>query len=154
MFEQVLSWLYVLSALLCAATFRIATSARNAACDAVVDLLDAGSGAGTIQIRTGSQPASPGDAATGTLLATLTFSDPAFGAASSGTATASSITSDTDVDASGTAGWFRALDSDSNAVFDGAITGTGGGGDIEFDNVSFVAGGTAAISSFTVTQPQ
>lgn len=48
---------------------RISTSARNAAADAVVDLLDAGSGAGYIEIRTGSQPATPNTAATGTTVA-------------------------------------------------------------------------------------
>jgi hypothetical protein len=31
--------------------FRLATSARNAACNGVVDLIDAGAGAGTIAIR-------------------------------------------------------------------------------------------------------
>ena len=66
---------------------RLPTAARNAACDAVVDLLDAGAGAGTIKIYTGSQPASANDAASGTLLATITLSDPAFGAASTGVAT-------------------------------------------------------------------
>ena len=135
--------------------FRIANSARNAACDAIVDLIDAGAGAGTLVIRTGSQPATPATAATGTTLATLTFSDPAFGSATSGTATASAITSDTNVDATGTAGWARVYDSDGvdpgDAVFDMDIGQ--GSGTLDFDNVSFVAGGTAAISSMTVTVP-
>ena len=135
-------------------TFKIATDVRNLACDAIVDDVDAGAGSGTIEIRTGSQPANPQAAATGTLLATLTFADPAFGAAAAGIATANSITSDTNVDATGTAGWFRIYDSDSNAIADGTITVTSGGGDIEFDDVSFVAGGTAAISSLTVTIPE
>lgn len=129
----------------------LATSARNAAADAVVDLLDAGSGPGTIQIRTGSKPANPNTAATGTLLGTLTFSDPAFGAASTGVATAAAITSDSVADASGTAGWFRALDSSGNAVFDGTI-GTSGA-DLIMADLSVVAGGVIAISSLTYTQP-
>ena len=132
---------------------RIATSARNAACDAVVDLLDAGAGAGYIEIRTGSQPATPNTAASGTLLGTLTLSDPAFGAAATGTATASAITDDSAADASGTAGWFRGYDSAGNAVIDGSITGTGGGGDMELDDVNIVAGGTIAVSSWTITMP-
>jgi hypothetical protein len=45
------------------------TAARNAACNAVVDLIDAGSGAGTLVFETS------GDVE----VATLTFSDPAFG---------------------------------------------------------------------------
>lgn len=132
---------------------RISTAARNAAADAIVDLLDAGAGAGYVEIRTGSQPATPGDAATGTLLATLTCSDPAFGAASSGTATASAITDDTSADATGTAGWFRGYDSNNAAVIDGHITATGGGGNMEMASVSLVAGGLVEITSWTITMP-
>ncbi len=130
---------------------KISTAARSAACDAIVDLLDAGSGASTIQIRTGSAPTNVADADSGTLLATLTASDPAFGAASSGVATADTITSDTNVDATGTAGHWRWKDSDANTVLQGTC-GTSGA-DLNFNTVSFVAGGTCAISSFTVTVP-
>lgn len=131
--------------------FRLSTSARNAACNGIVDLMDAGAGAGTIAIRTGTQPTNVGDADTGTLLGTLTCSDPAFGNASTGVATASAITSDTNADASGTAGHFRMKDSDANIVADG--TCAQGSGDLSFDNATIVAGGTIAITSFTVTQP-
>ena len=131
--------------------FRLATSARNAACDAIVDLLDAGAGAATIAIRTGSQPTNVGDADTGTLLGTLTCSDPAFGSASTGVATASAITSDTSADNSGTAGHFRMKDSTPAIVADG--TCGQGTGDLSFDNSTIVAGGVIAISSFTVTVP-
>lgn len=132
---------------------RISTAARNAAADGVVDLLDAGLAAGYIQIYTGTQPATPNTAATGTLLGTLTLSDPAFGAAASGTATAAAITDDTSADASGTAGWFRALDSNANPVIDGSITGIGGGGDMEMDDTNIVAGGVISVTSWTVTMP-
>lgn len=131
--------------------FRLATDTRNKACDAIVDDVDAGSGAGTIAIRTGAQPTNVGDADSGTLLGTLTFSDPAFGASSTGTATASSITSDTSADASGTAGHFRVKDSDGNIHSDG--TCGQGSGDLSFDNNVVVAGGVIAISSLTVTVP-
>ena len=134
-------------------TTRIGTTQRNAACDAIVDSLDAGSGAGYIQVRTGSQPATVGTAATGTLLATLTLSDPAFGSASTGVATANAITGDTSIDASGTPGWFRAFDSSNNAVIDGSVTITGGGGDMTFDSVTWVAGGAANMTGWTVTMP-
>ena len=132
---------------------RISTAARNAAADSVVDLLDGGAGAGYIEIRTGSQPATPNDAATGTLLATLTLSDPAFGTASSGTATASAITDDTSADATGTAGWFRGYTSAGTAVIDGNITATGGGGNMELNSVSIVAGGLVEVTSWTITMP-
>ena len=135
---------------------RISTAAAKAACDAVVDLLDAGAGAGYIEIRTGSQPATVATAASGTLLGTLTMSDPAFGnatTASPSVATANAITSDTTADASGTAGWFRAYDSAGTAIIDGSITTSGGGGDMIMDTTTVVAGGTLAVSSYTVSHP-
>lgn len=131
--------------------FRLSTNTRNKACDAIVDEIDAGSGAGTIAIRTGSQPTNVGDADTGTLLGTLTFSDPAFGSASSGSSSANSILSDTNADASGVAGHFRIRDSDSAIHSDG--TCGQGSGDLSFDNSTIVAGGTIAISSFQITIP-
>ena len=48
---------------------RLPNASRNAAVDAVLALAAGGS----IEIRTGSQPASASDAATGTLLATFTL---------------------------------------------------------------------------------
>lgn len=130
---------------------RLANNVRSAACDAIVNLIDAGAGAGTIQIRTGAQPTNVADAASGTLLGTLTFSDPAFGAASNGVATASAITSDTTADASGEVGYARILDSNGTIVAD--CTCAQGSGDINFNEGTVVAGGTLAISSMTVTVP-
>lgn len=131
--------------------YRLSTDTRNKACDAIVDDIDSGSPPGTIAIRTGSQPTNVGDSDSGTLLGTLTFSNPAFGSSSSGTATASSITSDTSADNSGTAGHFRIKDGSGNIHSDG--TCGQGSGDLSFDNSSIVAGGTIAVSSLSVTQP-
>ena len=132
-------------------TYRLATSIRNLAGDAIVDAIDAGAGAGTMRIRTGAQPTNVGDSDTGTLLGTVTFNDPAFGNFSGGTATANAITSDTSADASGTAGHGRIYDSVPNIHSD--LTCGQGTGDISFDNATIVAGGTIAISSMTVTHP-
>lgn len=132
---------------------KISNTARSAMADALVDLIDGGAGAGTIAIRTGSAPTNTTDGDSGTLLATLTFSDPAFGSASNGVATASAITQDSSVDASGTAEHFRIKDSNGTVIAQGSVTAGGGGGDIEFNTVTFVAGGICAISSMTVTMP-
>lgn len=132
---------------------RISVAAQNAAVSGVATLLDGGAGAGHIEIRTGAQPATVATAAGGTLLATLPLSDPAFGAASSGTVTAAAISNDTSADATGTAGWFRAYDSSNAAVIDGNITATGGGGDMTLSSVSVVAGGVVSITSWTITMP-
>jgi len=137
-----------------ASDFKISAAARTAACDAIVDLVDAGAGPGVVQIRTGAPPATPATADSGTLLGTLTCSDPAFGAASGGVAAASAISSDTNADASGDIGHFRFKDSDGNVVFQGTGGNAGDTPDLTFDNKAVVAGGTIAISAFSVTVPQ
>lgn len=137
-------------------TVNISTQARNDAGDSIVDLIDAGTinPNGYMEIRTGAKPASPQIAATGTLLATLNFSNPAWGTFSNGTAYANAISNDTDVDDSGTAGWFRFYDLDGGAVIDGDITITSGGGDIEFDVIDFIKGGVVAIVTLQAIMPQ
>lgn len=137
-------------------TVNINTQARNDAGDAIVDLLDAGSTNpnAVIEFRTGAKPASPQAVATGTLLATNNFSLPAFGNFSNGQALANPIADDTDVDATGVCGWFRIYDRDNGAVIDGDVTVTGGGGDIEFDNIDFIKGGTVTITSLQAVMPQ
>lgn len=133
-------------------TFKIGTADRNAMAAALADGPDSGSAAGYIQVRTGAPPTNPEDANSGTLLATLPLSDPSFGAESNGVITANAITSDTNVDASGTAGHFRIFDSDNVCRGQGTV-GTSGA-DMNFNTVTFVAGGTCAISSLTITVPQ
>lgn len=135
------------------AAIKLTNATKSAACDAVVDRIDAGTGAGTIEIRSGSQPTNADDADAGTLLATLTFTDPAFGACSNGVGTASSITSDSSADATGTAGYFAVKDSSGTKVFTGTITATGGGGDMTLVTTSIVSGQPVQITSFTYTQP-
>mgnify|MGYP003405677390 FL=1 len=135
-----------------ASNFKISTSARNGACNGIVDLLDAGATAAQLFVRTGAPPTNVVDADTGTLLATLTFSDPAFGNASTGAATASAITNGTAA-ASGDAGHFRAKDSDGNTIFQGTAGEAADTPDLVFDEKSIVSGGVVAVSSFVVTVP-
>lgn len=136
-----------------AADPRLTNAAASAAADAVVDLIDAGSGAGTIKIYSGTIPTDANTAiGAQVLLATLPFSDPAFGAASNGVATASAITSDSSADATGTAAWARIADSNGTTIMD--VTVGTSGEDINFNTVSFVSGAVIAISSLTYTQPK
>lgn len=134
--------------------FKISTAAQNAMCDALVDLIDAGTD-GLLKIFAGTQPANPNTVHAETILATLTFSSTAFGASSSGTATAAAITADSSADATGTAAWFRIGDStlsDTSAgIMDGEI-GTSGS-DINFNSVAFTSGSEVSITSLTVTMP-
>jgi len=139
-----------------ASNFKISTAARNAACDGLVNRIDGGTPPGTIPIRTGAPPSNVSDASSGTLLGTCTFGNPAFGDSASGTATANSITSDTDADASGDAGHFRCYQGaagDTAADWQGTAGEAADSPDMEFDNKTIVAGGTIAISSFTLTVP-
>jgi hypothetical protein len=107
---------------------------------------------GTAQARTGAQPTNPDDAASGTLVGTLTFSATAFGATnSSRVATANSISSDSSADTSGTIGHMRFLTSGAAIVGD-ADCGMGSG-TVNWDNNVAVSGGVLAISSMTLTQP-
>jgi len=135
-----------------ASNFKIATAARNAACDALVDRLNSG----TIAIRVGAPPANVADASSGALLGTLTFGATAFGDAATGTATANAITSDSDADASGDAGYFRlypAAAGDTAADSQGTAGEAADTPDMTFDNKSVVAGGVIAISSMTIAVP-
>lgn len=128
----------------------ITTAARNAAADAVVDLVDVG-GAGSLRIYSGTAPADANAALSGnTLLAQLTMSATAFGAAATGVATAAAITSDTSADATGTATFFRVLSGGATVVFQGEV-GTSGS-NLNLSSVSITAGGTVSVSSLTYTQ--
>lgn len=128
---------------------RIATIAAIAACDAIVDLVDSG-GAGKIEIRTGTAPTRCEDADSGTLLAELTFSATAFGAASDGTdkasATANSISSDTSANNDGTAAHFRVKNGSGNVVWQGTVGQ--GSGDLSLDSTSISTGDTVACDSW------
>lgn len=129
----------------------ISTAARTAAADAVVDLIDAGSPPGLLKIYAGSVPADVNAVLGGaTLLGTLTLDNPAFGAASSGVATAGPITSDTSADATGTASFFRITNAAGTAIIQGTV-GTSGC-DLNLSSTSITAGGTISVSSLTYTQ--
>jgi hypothetical protein len=134
--------------------FKIGTTPRNGACDGIVDSIDGGTPPGRLEHRVGTQPTNVSDASTGALLGTNIFANPAFGNAAVGVATANAIASDTNADASGTAGYFRiytGAGADTAALMQGNTATSGA--DLNFDNNVIVAGGTIAISSLTITVP-
>jgi len=132
---------------------RLATATRNALADAFKTLLDAGTPPGTIEIRSGVQSVSANDIATGTLLATLTFANPSFGAAVAGTVTAGAIVQDAAADADGTATWARIKNAAGGTIFDCDVGATGSGATIELNTTSIVTGGPVSLTSFTITVP-
>jgi hypothetical protein len=132
------------------ANVRVTAALRNARLDAIKTAIDAGAGAGTIKIYTGTQPANADAGLSGnTLLGTLTFTDPSAPGAASGVLTFSAITQDTAADATGTATWARIADSTGATVFDCDV-GTSGA-TINLNTTSIVTGGPIQISSFTLT---
>lgn len=140
-------------------TLFITNASAQAACNAVVDLVDVGStnASGHILIYAGSVPADA-DAALGgaTLLAELIMSNPAFGAAADispgARATASSITADSSANATGTASFFRMTNRDATAIVQGAVSTSGA--ELNLNSVSIVSGAQVSITSMTVTMPE
>lgn len=126
-------------------TFRAADALRN---DFVTDILtrmDAGAGAAKLRIYTGAQPANANTAASGTLLLEFTLQDP------SGTVTGDTLTIDVtpaitdDALADGTAGWGRVLDSDDNAVWDGAV-----GAEFTLSDTTLETGQTVTLTAGSI----
>ncbi len=112
----------------------------------VLDGFDSAFNSGTLEIRTGSAPGA-GNAATGTVLATITLPADALAAASGGTKGKNGTWQDASADATGTAAHWR-MTGGSNIV-EGTVTATGGGGDMELDSTSITAGQTVTITAFT-----
>lgn len=135
------------------AIVRFVNAVKNSILTQLKGAIDAGSGAGTIKIYTGTQPTLASDAVTTqTLLGTLTFSDPC-GTVATGALTMSAITQDSSADATGTATWARIADSAGNTVMDVNVSVTGGGGALQLNTTSIVAGGPILISSFVISVP-
>ena len=103
----------------------------------------------TIKVYTGSKPATPETAVSGTLLFTVTVSG-SF-SASSGSITCSDPGSVSPA-ASGTAGYFRVATSGGTGILDGTVTATGGGGDMQLGSTSISTGVPVdlGVPSFTV----
>ena len=110
--------------------------ARNVQCNAIVDLLDLGSGTpgGLLNIYD----------ATSSLITSLHLSNPAFSGSTDGTAVANTIYDATNfITATGTT--FGFYDRDSVFVWGGTISTIGGGGDMQLNSTSFVVDKTTSI---------
>ncbi len=109
---------------------------------------------GVVRIYTGSQPATPQTAASGTQLAELTLNASAGSVATYNTDnaryTAAAITADTDADNTGTAGWFRVFRTggftSAYVEFDGAV-----GSEMTLNSNDIVQHGTVSITAMTYT---
>ena len=145
-----------------ALSFNMSAAAAIASLDALLNELDGGASNAVIECRTGAQPADPDVGVTGTLAASLAMTDPAFPTASDNadgtvTATASTISDDTNVDATVTVGYCRvSTTTDGLTPVTDVLDGSAGVGTFDFNwnTVAFVSGATASISAYTATLDQ
>lgn len=121
---------------------------RNTALDAIRSAYNSGK----LRIYSGSVPANA-DAALGgaTQLVELTLGATAFGSSSSGVLTANAITGGT-AGASGTASFFRILDSAGSTVLAQGAVGTSGA-ELTLPTTSITSGVTVTASSLAITIP-
>ena len=122
-----------------------ATTVRDTVANAVVDSIDADANPGVLQFQESDDSEA----------ASVVCADPAFGASSSGTATAGTFVDDTNA-AGGTVTKFRFLTGASPGVeagFKGSVTATSTSpqGDITLSSVSIGAGDTVSMTSLTYT---
>jgi hypothetical protein len=135
----------------------ISNAAAIAACDAIVDRVDLNSPPGHLKVYSGSVP-TDADTALGAqvLLADLTMSNPAFGAAADispgARATAAAISDDTSANNTGTASFFRIDQGGGTTVLQGACATSGS--ELNFNSTAISSGAIVSVTSFTVTVPE
>lgn len=118
--------------------------AANAQANALAALMNGGS----IEIFSGTKPATANTALSGnTLLATLTFGNPAFGSASAGAITANAIGAATAAN-TGTATFARLYESNGTTVVMDVDVNTSGAY-INLNTVAIVQGANVSVTSFT-----
>jgi hypothetical protein len=118
------------------------TAVRTGIADFVVDQLDEGTPPGKLEFLTAGSVS----------VATLTFANPAFGAAAAGVATAGAIVSDTNADG-GTIAKAELRNAALTPKVLCSVTATGGGGDIQLSSVVVSVGQTVSMTSLTYTAP-
>lgn len=136
---------------------KLAPATAIAMANAGVTTIDGGSAGGHLRIYTGAQPADPTQAATGTLLVDFTLGDPAFAGATDGvsgaTATGNTV-APVPASNTGTAAWFRIVDSNDVAILDGDVTDTAGTGSLKVSSTAIIQAIDVSVVSMTFTQPK
>ena len=119
---------------------------RNAMLDAITTRAGASA---KLRIYDGARPATGGAATT--LLAELVCNATFAPAAAAGVLTLNAIANDVSADATGTASWFRIVQSDGTThVLDGSVAASGS--DLNLSTVSIVVGGPVSVTSFVITE--
>ena len=130
-------------------TIQLSTRVRNAKLDAMETTIGT---APLLRIYSGSMPATPATAPSGTLLAEMTLPSDWMAAAAAGAKAMAGTWQDGSANAAGTAGYYRIYDSPgTNCDLQGTVTATGGGGDLTLNNVVLAAGQQVSVTSYTWT---
>ena len=128
---------------------QLSVAVRNARLDAFETTVGT---AAVLRIRTGAPPSNCATADAGTVLAEATLPSDWMAAASNGSKALSGTWQDASANASGTAAHFRIYDAAGTTChLQGTVSATGGGGDMELNNVSINSTQTVTITSFTLT---
>ena len=124
-------------------------SVRNSRMDEVTSAVVA---TGWLQVWDGAVPAEANTSPAGTLLASLALSNPIAPGASGGVLTLSSVSDDTNANASGTPTFARFATTETGATSGLVQFSAGvGSGDLNFD-AAIVSGGTVSVTSLTITE--
>jgi hypothetical protein len=127
---------------------KFANAAVNAEADAVARQLDNG----YLRIYDGAQPATADTAIVGqVLLAELRFNATSAPAAAAGVLTFNAFTSDASANATGTAAWFRALQSNGTSVVMDGTVGTVAGFDAIINSTAISSGAQVDCTAMTFT---
>jgi hypothetical protein len=129
---------------------KITAAVASSLANAITTAADAGTAAKII-IYGGTEPATADTAASATVLATFTCSDPSFGSASSGVITLAGVPLTVAASASGTATHFRLLTSANVVILQGTV-GTSGQ-QLNLNTTTITSGVNVTITSGTVTVP-
>lgn len=122
------------------------TTIRNGLCDYTVDAIDVGTtdATGDVIVQTAAD----------VTLCTIALANAAFGAAGAsvaGQAAAAGLPKEGTAGATGTAAKFRVRNRDNTEIFQGTVTVTGGGGDMELSSTSISTNDVIRINTFTYT---
>lgn len=129
------------------------TAARNAMLAALAATVDADAGPGTVKVYTGSPPATPEAAPTGTLLLTFTLLGTAFEAPAAATMDLDGLPLTATGGAAGTAGWYRLADASGDGAKDGLVGASGSGAELELSTTTVSVGLSVDLETATFTMP-
>lgn len=130
-------------------TIQLSTALRNARLDAFETVAGASA---KLRILTGAQPATAATAQSGTLLCEIALPADYMNAANAASKTLLGTWQGTGA-AAGNAAHFRIVDNAGTTChMQGSITATGGGGDLQLDNINIAVSQVVNVTAFTLNE--